>query len=209
MVWLPHFMSSEKAGQLGRLLKINYLLERDRLDGLRGDLSDGRPGAGPPPAAGAAGQPRNRSSRRRCSSSTASRGRTAAPSAPRSARTGTCCRCSPATEPRLARRRRRSSTTCSALADGLFATLYPKHPDFDPAGNRKAVTPGELRTVLAWITKAMEDGERRAVVDRKACSLVLRRIVHPLELGEVADGPLTSSSTGGDASTSRPPQQTA
>lgn len=32
IVWLPHFLSERKARNLGRLLKINYLLERDRLD---------------------------------------------------------------------------------------------------------------------------------------------------------------------------------
>jgi len=32
IVWLPHFFSAQKSAQLGRLLKIKYLLERDRLD---------------------------------------------------------------------------------------------------------------------------------------------------------------------------------
>ncbi|MGH3978538.1 MAG: PglY protein, partial [Pseudonocardiaceae bacterium] len=32
IVWLPHFLSRQKRAQLGRLLKIRYLLERDRLD---------------------------------------------------------------------------------------------------------------------------------------------------------------------------------
>src|SRR5690606_40549574 len=58
------------------------------------------------------------------------------------------------------------------LADGLFDKLYPKHPNFDPTGNRKAITLGELRTVLDWITKAMEDGSRRVVVDRNHLALV-------------------------------------
>jgi len=80
-----------------------------------------------------------------------------------------------------------------ALADGLFDALYPKHPNFDTAGNRKAVTLGELRTVLDWITRAMEDGRRRVVVDRAQLALV-KRIVHPLELGEVTDGPLNVGS---------------
>ncbi|HEY3556707.1 MAG TPA: hypothetical protein VGL05_04580 [Kribbella sp.] len=78
------------------------------------------------------------------------------------------------------------------LADDLFAALYPKHPNFDPTGNRKPVTLGELKTVLGWITRAMEDGQRRVVVDRQHLALV-KRVVHPLELGEVSDGPLNVS----------------
>jgi hypothetical protein len=79
-----------------------------------------------------------------------------------------------------------------ALADGLLKEIYPKHPDLDIAGTRRAVTTGELKTVLAWITKAMQDGSLRTVVDRDKLAL-LRRIVHPLELGEVHDGPLNVS----------------
>ena len=39
LVWLPHFLSSQKSAQLGRLLKIQYLLERDRLDDYAANLS--------------------------------------------------------------------------------------------------------------------------------------------------------------------------
>jgi hypothetical protein len=77
----------------------------------------------------------------------------------------------------------------ATLADGLFATLYPQHPDFDPSGNRKALTLGELRTVLRWITAATENGDRRVEVTSKDLQLV-RRVVHGLKLGEVTDGPL-------------------
>jgi hypothetical protein len=78
------------------------------------------------------------------------------------------------------------------LADRVFEELYPKHPNFDPNNNRKAVTPAELRTTLEWITKAMDDGSMRVQLDRGQLALV-KKIVHPLELGEVHDGPLTLS----------------
>ncbi|MGW3744979.1 hypothetical protein ACWD62_31445 [Streptomyces sp. NPDC005146] len=43
LVWLPSFFSEQKSAQLGRLIKINYLLERDRLDDYAGHLhSDDR-----------------------------------------------------------------------------------------------------------------------------------------------------------------------
>ncbi|URN12049.1 hypothetical protein LUW77_10690 [Streptomyces radiopugnans] len=72
----------------------------------------------------------------------------------------------------------------------MFAARYPRHPDFDPRGSRKAITPRDLRTALEWIGRAMEDGSRRVVVDSHHLQTV-RRIVHPLGLGEVHDGPLT------------------
>jgi hypothetical protein len=78
-----------------------------------------------------------------------------------------------------------------ALADGLFDAMYPKHPNFDPAGNRRAVTAGELRTVLGWVNRAAEQ-RGRVEVDRAQLPLV-RRIAHPLELGEVSDGPFNLS----------------
>lgn len=75
------------------------------------------------------------------------------------------------------------------LADGLLGARHPKHPDFDPRLTRKAVTTRELKTTLEWITRAMEDGSRRVVVDSQQIPQV-RKIVHALGLGEVHDGPL-------------------
>jgi hypothetical protein len=79
------------------------------------------------------------------------------------------------------------------LADVMFAAKYPRHPDFDTAGARKPVTTGELKNALAWITRAMNDPMRRVVVDSGRLK-ELRKIVHPLELGEVGDGPLVVGS---------------
>ena len=62
-------------------------------------------------------------------------------------------------------------------------------PRAAPAGRSRSPTCGPT---LGWITKAMETGERRTVVDAKQLPVV-RRIVHGLELGEVGDGPLTLS----------------
>ncbi len=72
------------------------------------------------------------------------------------------------------------------LTDGLFDRLYPKHPNFDPDGARIAVRPGDLRVVLEEATKAAEAGSGgRAEVER-ARRPVLRRVAHPLRLGEMS-----------------------
>ncbi|NLU66093.1 PglY protein [Streptomyces sp. HNM0574] len=78
------------------------------------------------------------------------------------------------------------------LADGLLDAIYPKHPNFDRAENRKPVTPAQFKKAYGWIVKAMDDGSRRVVVDSSDLALVAK-IVHPLELGEVHDGPLNVS----------------
>ncbi|EHY90218.1 hypothetical protein [Saccharomonospora azurea] len=190
VIWLPHFFSAQKSAQLGRLLKINYLLERDRLDDYAGNRS-----------ADERVKIRHQLEAQRDtleSQLTASLrqlygiagGDDTTIGAP-VGEDGHVMSLHPGHQPRLAGGAG-FQYNALALADSLFDKLYPKHPNFDPNGNRKAVTPGELRTVLDWITKAMEDGSRRVVVDRNHLALV-RRIVHPLELGEVSDGPLNVS----------------
>lgn len=190
LVWLPHFMSPQKSAQLGRLLKIQYLLERDRLDDYAGTMSED-----------------NRVKVRHQLQAQADNLESQLAAALRQlygisqadeatidkdvGEDGHVLSLQPDHKPRLAGGAG-FEYNALALADGLFDKLYPKHPDFDPSGNRKPVTLGELRTVLSWITKAMEDGQRRVVVDRNHLPLV-RRIVHPLELGEVSDGPLNVS----------------
>jgi len=187
VVWLPHFLSRQKAAQLGRLLKIRYLLERDRLDDYAAHLST---------------DDRNRvrhqlqAQRDNLTSQLAAvlrqlYGIAQAEDANVGSRVG-------ADGHLLSLYRGHRPTLLGgasfeynvlALADGLFDMKYPKHPNFDPTGNRKPVTTGELKTVLGWITRAMEDGEKRVVVDKHQLALA-RRIVHPLELGEVHDGPI-------------------
>lgn len=189
VVWLPHFLSEQKMSQLGRLLKISYLLERDRLDDHAADLS-------------ADDRLRVRQQLMAQRENLASQLVAALAQAYGIARPdpGTVTveldgvnvlSLLPGYTPRPAGGAS-FEHNAQALADGLFGTLYPKHPDFDPAGTRKVITPGDLRTVLGWITRAMETGQRRVEVESRQLPLV-RRIVHGLELGEVSDGPLTLS----------------
>lgn len=189
VIWLPHFMSTQRSAQLGRLLKISYLLERDRLDDHAVHLSaDDRV------------RVRHQLQAQRdnlTSQLTAALQQLYGISHAEESTIGSdvgeqghVMTLLPSHKPRLHAGAGFEYNLLS-LADGLFDVLYPKHPDFDPPDNRKPVTVSELRTVLGWIVRAWEGG-RRVVVDRSQLALV-KRIVHPLELGEVSDGPLNLS----------------
>jgi hypothetical protein len=189
IVWLPHFLSAQKASQLGRLLKIRYLLERDRLDSYASTLStDDRI------------RVRHQLQAQRDTLTTQVTatlrqvyGIASADDSAVGAQVGEdghVHSLRPGHRPRLAGGAGFEHNLLS-LADGLFSALYPKHPDFDPTNSRRPVTTGELKQVLGWVMRAAEQ-RGRVEVDRAQLALV-RRIAHPLELGEVADGPFNLS----------------
>nr|WP_237774699.1 PglY protein [Actinosynnema sp. ALI-1.44] len=190
LVWIPHFFSPQKSAQLGRLLKIQYLLERDRLADFAGTMSEEN-------RVKIKHQLQAQRDNLESQLSAALRQLYGIAAAEESTvgkevgEDGHVLSLQPGHKPRLAGGAG-FEYNALALTDGLFDVLYPKHPNFDPSGNRKAITVGDLRTVLSWITRAMEDGQRRVVVDKTLLPLV-KRIVHPLELGEVSDGPLNVS----------------
>ncbi|AXB42695.1 PglY protein [Amycolatopsis albispora] len=190
ITWIPHFLSAQKSNQLGRLLKIHYLLERNRLDDYAGEMSaDNRVKIRHQLQAQA-----DTLESQLTASLMQVYGIARAEESTLGAQVGEeghVLSLWPGHTPRLAAGAGFEQNGLT-LADGLFSALYPKHPDFDTTGNRKPITVGELKTVLGWITQAMEEGKRRIVVDRSELALV-RRIVHPLELGEVSDGPLNVS----------------
>jgi hypothetical protein len=190
ITWIPHFLSTQKSNQLGRLLKIRYLLERNRLDDYAGEMSaDNRVKIRHQLQAQA-----DTLESQLTASLMQVYGIARAEESTLGAQVGDeghVLSLKPGHTPRLLAGAGFEQNGL-ALADGLFSALYQKHPNFDTTGNRKAITVGELKTVLSWITQAMEEGKRRIVVDRSQLGLV-RRIVHPLELGEVSDGPLNVS----------------
>ncbi len=190
ITWIPHFLSTQKSNQLGRLLKIRYLLERNRLDDYAGEMSaDNRVKIRHQLQAQA-----DTLESQLTASLMQVYGIARAEESTLGAQVGDeghVLSLKPGHTPRLLAGAGFEQNGL-ALADGLFSAMYPKHPNFDTTGNRKAITVGELKTVLGWITQAMEEGKRRIVVDRSQLGLV-RRIVHPLELGEVSDGPLNVS----------------
>ncbi|MGW8570651.1 hypothetical protein [Streptomyces niveus] len=189
LVWLPDFFSEQRKAQLGQLMRINFLLERNRLDEYTRTYA-----------------PDDRVKARRqleigrdtlTHTLVTSLGEVYGISAPKE---GTKAvevvdgRHVLSLMPQLPRPEleggKQFSDNVAHLADGMFGALHPKHPDFGPdrQGLRKAVTSAELRTTLEWITRAMDDGGR-VEVDRNHVATV-KRIVEPLELGTVHDGPL-------------------
>ncbi|MGW5613092.1 PglY protein [Streptomyces sp. NPDC003877] len=192
VVWLPDFFSEQKLTQLGRLLKINYLLERDRLDEATATRS-----------ADERIQIRHQlkaQSENLTSQLTAVLQQLYGIAKAEAANVGAEV---PERQHLWSLKSGYTRTRPEAgagfeqnlfiIADELYAVLYPKHPDFDPGAapgpNRRAITPRELKTALEWIGRAMEDGSRRVVVDGHQLATV-RKIVHALGLGEVHDGPL-------------------
>ncbi|MGH3588683.1 MAG: PglY protein, partial [Pseudonocardia sp.] len=188
VVWVPHFLSEQKMAQLGRLLKISYLLERDRLDDYASDLSaDNRIKVRHQLVA----QRDNLTSQLVAALQQAYGIARRDPGVVGAELEGdtNVLSLQPGFTPRPAGGAS-FEQNAQALVDGLYAAIHPRHPDFDPTRTGKAITTADLRMVLGWITQAMESGNRRVEVDRRQQPLV-RRIVHGLELGEVSDGPLT------------------
>ncbi|RDI23050.1 phage resistance protein [Lentzea flaviverrucosa] len=79
-----------------------------------------------------------------------------------------------------------------SLVDQLYAATYPDHPDFDPQRKGDVVRDADLRTTLRHVRAAAEDPEGRTEVD-KPDREALRRIAHPLRLGEEHNGPFVLS----------------
>ncbi|MDG9685960.1 hypothetical protein QC334_25045 [Streptomyces sp. DH18] len=187
LVWLPSFLSDQKKIQLGRLMRINFLLERDRLNDYAGHLT-----------------PEDRVRVRQqleASRKTLTEQLTLALGQLYGVFDGPESTVSVAVTdgrhllsllPEFARPMPQGGKPFQDnllhLADGMLSALHPKHPDLDPGKDRKAVTPGELKTALNWITRAVDDGGR-ITVDSHQLSTV-KKIVEPLELGTVHDGPL-------------------
>lgn len=190
LVWLTDFFSDQRRAQLGRLMRINFLLERDRLADYTGTFP-----------------PDDRAKVRRqleVARDTLTDQLTGALAEVYGLARPTDSNPGPevpdgrhvlSLQPEFAQPREEGGKGFEAnvqhLADGMFSALHPKHPDFGPdlKGQRKAVTAGELRTALEWITRAMDEGGRAQNVDSHHLKTV-KRIVEPLELGTVHDGPL-------------------
>lgn len=187
LVWLPSFFSDQKKAQLGRLIKINYLMERDRLDDYAGHLgSDDR------------ARIRHQLAATRdnlTSTLTATLGQLYGIAGVDEGSVSVevtegqhLLSLFPAYAHPQPLGGKPFQDNLLHLADGMFGALYPKHPDFDRQRDRKALTPAELKIALTWIGRAMDDG-RRVEVDSHQIKTV-KKIVEPLELGQVHDGPL-------------------
>ncbi|MFV0135034.1 hypothetical protein ACLGIH_17725 [Streptomyces sp. HMX87] len=191
LVWLADFFSEQRKAQLGRLMRISFLLERNRLDEFTRNYA-----------------PDDRAKIRRqlemgrdnlTRTLVDSLGEVYGIAQPREGTKGAevvggrhVLSLLPAFQRPEPEGGKTFADNVQHLADGVFSALYDKHPDFGPdprSGQRKAVTVGELRTTLEWITRAMDE-EGRAEIDSKQDLATVKRIVEPLEIGTVHDGPL-------------------
>ncbi|MGH4016923.1 MAG: PglY protein, partial [Pseudonocardiaceae bacterium] len=161
IVWLPHFLSPQKSAQLGRLLKICYLLERDRLEDYAANLpADDRIRV----------RHQLQAQRDNLTSQLAAvlqqlYGIAKPDDANLGSQVGTdghVLSLYPGHRPTLLGGAGFEHNVLT-LTDGLFDLRYPKHPNFDPTGSRRPVTLGELKTALTWISRALEDGDKRVV----------------------------------------------
>lgn len=190
LVWLPSFISDQRGTQLGRLLKINYLLDRDRLKDFATHL-------------GSDDQVRVRHQLEAQRETLVAQLGQVLHQAYGIAKANESDLGAQVTEGKHVHALYAGHTpqlqgggsfeyNLLNLADGLLDAMYPKHPNFDRQESRKQVTPAKFKMVYGWIVKAMDDSSRRVVVDSRDLGDVAR-IVHPLELGEVHDGPLNVS----------------
>ncbi|MFI1962681.1 PglY protein [Streptomyces pathocidini] len=189
-VWLPSFLSAQRGTQLGRLLKINYLLGRDRLKDFATHLSSDD-------------QVRVRHQLEAQRETLVSQLGQVLHQAYGIAKAKETDLGAQVTEGKHVHSLYAGHTpqlqgggvfeyNLLKLADGLLDTLYPKHPNFDRQESRKPVSAAKFKKAYGWIARAMDDGSRRVVVDSGDITDVAR-IVHALELGEVYDGPLNVS----------------
>ncbi|MCT9080286.1 PglY protein [Streptomyces fulvoviolaceus] len=190
VVWLPSFVSGQRGTQLGRLLKINYLLDRDRLKDFATHL-------------GSDDQVRVRHQLEAQRETLVAQLGQVLHQAYGIARANESDLGAQVTEGKHVHALYAGHTpqlqgggafeyNLLKLADGLLDAMYPKHPNFDRQESRKPVTAAKFKMAYGWIVKAMNDSSRRVVVDSRELG-DLARIVHPLELGEVHDGPLNVS----------------
>jgi hypothetical protein len=82
----------------------------------------------------------------------------------------------------------RFSDALRSIADQVLQRQYPAHPDFDPDRKGEPLRPGEVRTVLDWVRRAVDAPDNRVEVDKKDRQ-IMRRIANPLRLGEMHEAP--------------------
>ncbi|MFD6324792.1 hypothetical protein ACFWOL_18410 [Streptomyces sp. NPDC058442] len=193
LVWLCDHFSDQRKAQLGRLMRINFLLERDRLS----DYTRNFPPDDRLKARRQLEHARDNltetlvDSLREVYGLAEAREDTLGADVPDGRHVLSLLPEFPRPQPAGSKP---FDQAVLLLADGLLSALYDKHPDFGPGtgSTPKAVTPGELTTALTWLTRAMDEGGRTEV-DSKELRTV-KRVLEPLELGTVHDGPLVVKS---------------
>ncbi|AGP55283.1 hypothetical protein [Streptomyces rapamycinicus] len=189
LVWLCDHFSEQRKAQLGRLMRINFLLERDRLS----DYTRTFPPDDRLKARRSLEHARDNLTRTLVESLREVYGLAEAKDGTRGAEVADG-RHVLSLQPEFPRPQPEGSKpfdlAVAQLADGMFSALYDKHPDFGPGPGTtpRAVTPADLAAALKWLIRAVDEGGR-AEVDTKELRAV-KRVVEALELGTVHDGPL-------------------
>ncbi|GDY33047.1 phage resistance protein [Gandjariella thermophila] len=184
VAWLPAFFTADTLDKVSRLVRVDYLLDANHLDENAGHL-------------GAEDRQRARDLLRNLQGSLRSELKDALRNAygllarPREEVvqdwTDHLVSLDPGVTPRLDVGRPFADALVSVV-DQLYAATYPKHPDFDPHRKGEVLKDGDLRTVLDVVRQAADAPENRVEVD-KPYRDALRRIAHPLRIGEEHGGP--------------------
>jgi hypothetical protein len=179
ILWLPHFLSEDRVGDLSTLIVINYLLERDRLAEATTTLTaEDRHHARQ--------QLESRQSaltarliealRRAYGVASPDDGADLGPRSDEQVMT-------------LASGLRLSlqigqgfKDAFQRLSDLLLAHRFSGHPDFDPNGSRRLLTPKELEAVAEAIDHAAQDKVGRYEPPKQHIP-ILKKIANPLKLG--------------------------
>lgn len=178
IVWLPHFLSEDRKGDLSTLIVLNYLLERDRLGEVTPNLTT--------------------EDRHHAKTQLESR-RSALTATLREALRrayGVISATDDDLGPRAAEQvlalardlllRIQGGQGMRAAFDGCCGQLlvhrFPAHPDFDPNGRGVAVKPNELDLVLGVVEQAAQDKVGRREVPRHDIPTV-KKIANPLKIG--------------------------
>ncbi|MEF9522906.1 MULTISPECIES: hypothetical protein [Streptomyces] len=189
LVWLCDHFSEQRRAQLGRLMRINFLLERDRLsDYTRNFPPDDRIKARRQLEYGRDNLTRTLvGSLREVYGLAEPKEDTRGAEVPDGRHVLSLLPEFPRPQPEGSKP---FDQAVAQLADGLLSAMYDKHPDFGPGAGSipRAVTPGDAATALKWLTKAMDEGGRAEVDPRELRTV--KRVLEPLELGTVHDGPL-------------------
>jgi hypothetical protein len=188
VVWLAHFLSDDRKADLSSLIRINYILERDRLAEMRPNFTvEERHHA------------RVQLESRRTALLTRLREalrRTYGVGQPEDADLGSRAEdqvlsLTHGYEPRV-QAGQGLKTALHRLVQQLLDHVYPEHPDFDPNGKGEEAKPRELAVVIDVVTHAAQDGIRYDV-PTPGERAIMKKIAAPLKIGVMHDGPFVLS----------------
>jgi hypothetical protein len=188
VVWLAHFLSDDRKADLSSLIRIDYILQRDRLAEMRPNFTvEERHHA------------RVQLESRRTALLTRLREalrRTYGVGQPEDADLGPraddqVLSLTHGYEPRV-QAGQGLQAALHRLVQQLLDHLYPGHPDFDPSGKGEEVRPREFAVVIDVVTHAAQDGIRYEV-PTPGDRAIMKKIAAPLKIGVMHEGPFVLS----------------